>query len=250
MATAAYLAPMHTSHDPAAITPAPHLLLFDLDDTLCDYASARDIRLRRAFEQALDPDHGLNIDQLVAESVATHPHGADHFGEMLRTHGISDANVASSAATWYRTNRFHGLELFSDAVAVLNTLRAGLPSPQGRIGLITNGPADVQRAKVELLQVERHVDFVIISGEFGVWKPDPAIFAEALRLGDASAADAVFIGDSVEHDMAGARSAGIRSIWVNRAGRPWTNAAPPPDHQIRSLSDLSRLLGLNAEKGR
>jgi putative hydrolase of the HAD superfamily len=227
----------------------PHLLLFDLDDTLCDYASARDQRLRRAFHSALHaehPDHGIDMDQLVTDSVATHPHGADHFGELLQARGIRDAAVAHAAASWYRTNRFHGLELFTDAVPVLDLLRATLPQPHGRIGVITNGPAEVQRAKIELLQVARHVDFIIISGEFGVWKPDPAIFAEALRLGEAEAKEAVFIGDSVEHDMAGARSAGIRSIWVNRADRPWTDAAPPPDHQIQALSDLPRLLGLDS----
>lgn len=227
----------------------PHLMLFDLDDTLCDYASARDLRLRRAFHPALDAehaDHGIDMDQLVADSVARHPHGADHFGELLQTHGIRDAAVAHAAASWYRTNRFHGLELFPDAVPVLDRLRAALPHPRGRIGVITNGPAEVQRSKVELLNVARHVDFIIISGEFGVWKPDPGIFTEALRLGGATAGEAVFVGDSVEHDMAGARAAGIRSIWVNRAGRPWTAATPPPDHQIRVLSDLPRLFGLDS----
>lgn len=230
----------------AAITPRPHHLLFDLDDTLCDYASARDQRLRRAFEWALatrHPDHGIEMDRLVVESVAMHPHGTDHFEALLQARGLDDPEIAALAATWYRTNRFHGLELFTDAVPVLDTLRAALPQPHGRIGLITNGPAEVQRAKVELLQVARHVDFVIISGEFGAWKPDPAIFAEALRLGGASADDAIFIGDSVEHDMAGARAAGIRSIWVNRDSRPWPGAAPPPAYQIQSLSELPALLG-------
>ena len=225
------------------ITPSPHLLLFDLDDTLCDYASARDLRLRQAFERALQPDHGIDMDQLVADSVAAHPHGADHFGDLLQGRGIADSEIAAAAASWYRTNRFHGLELFTDAVPTLTRLRAALPQPHGRIGLITNGPAEVQRAKVELLQMAHHVDFVIISGEFGAWKPDPAIFAEALRLGGASANDAIFIGDSVEHDMAGARAAGIRSIWVNRASRPWTASDPVPNFQIRALSDLPGLLG-------
>lgn len=237
----------------SVITPAPHLLLFDLDDTLCDYAAARDSRLRRAFQQALhlrSPDHEIDMDQLVADSVAMHPHGADHFGELLQARGVHEAEIAAAAATWYRTNRFHGLDFFADAVPTLGRLRAALPKPHGRIGLITNGPADVQRAKVELLQIAQHVDFIVISGEFGVWKPDPAIFAEALRLGGASAGEAVFIGDSVEHDMAGARAAGIRAIWVNRANRSWTDAPPPPDHRIQALSDLPGLLGLDSSPDR
>lgn len=229
------------------ITPRPHLLLFDLDDTLCDYATARDTRLRLAFRHALagrsDARH-VDIDQLVADSIAIHPHGADHFGELLRQHGVNDPAIADTAAAWYRRHRFHGLTLFTDAESTLATLRSTLPTPHGRIGLVTNGPTEVQRAKIELLQVARLVDFVIISEEFGHWKPDIAIFAEALRLGRATAEEAIFIGDSVEHDMAGARATGIRSIWINRTGRAWPATEPPPDFQIAALSDLPQLLGV------
>ncbi len=228
------------------ITPRPRLLLFDLDDTLCDYATARDQRLRIAFHRALAQSsqaRRIDIDQLVIDSIAIHPHGAEHFGDLFRQHGVDDPVVAATATTWYRTHRFHGLRLFADAEATLATLRSSLPQPGGRIGLITNGPTEVQRAKIELLRIACLVDFIIISEEFGHWKPDLAIFAEALRLGGATAREAVFIGDSVEHDMAGARAAGIRSVWVNRTGRPWPAMEPPPDFQIAALSDLPRLLG-------
>lgn len=223
------------------MTAAIRLVLFDLDDTLCDYAGARDGRLRRAFAAAVERAPGLDLERLVAASVAIHPHGTEHFGELLVEHGVSDPAVAEAAATWYRTNRFHGLELFADAVAVLERLRTDVPSR--RIGLVTNGPSEVQRAKIDLLGVGRLVDFVVVSEEFGAWKPDPTIFAEALRLGKATAAEAVFVGDSAEHDIAGARAAGIRAIWVNRTGRPWMIDAPPPDHEVRSLDALHDLLG-------
>lgn len=66
------------------------------------------------------------------------------------------------------------------------------------------------------------VDAVLTSAEEGVAKPDPAIFARALtRAGDVAAADALHVGDSVEHDVAGARAAGIRAALV-------TGGAPPP----------------------
>ena len=103
-------------------------------------------------------------------------------------------------------------------------------------------PADVQRAKVELLGIEQLADFVLISGEFGVWKPDPGIFVEALRLGGTAAEDAIFIGDSAEHDIAGARALAIRTIWVNRTGQPWTHDEPPPDLEVASLTALLPLL--------
>ena len=83
---------------------------------------------------------------------------------------------------------------------------------------------------------------MIISGEFGVAKPDPAIFREALRLGSASADQALHVGDSLEFDVAGASAAGIRSAWVNRRGAARREGDPLPDHEIRTASEALRLI--------
>jgi len=234
----------------AVISPAPRLILFDLDDTLCDYGAARAERLRLAFsldlgsrpERAAPPTR-RDLERMIADSVAMHPHGADHFPELFQRHGIVDPTAAEAAMAWYRTNRFHGLALFADAVGALQAVRRVRPAPS--LGLVTNGPADVQRPKVELLGIAPLVDFVLVSGEFGAWKPDPAIFAEALRLGGAAAPEAIFVGDSAEHDIAGAQAAGIRAVWINRPGRPWTEPAPPPDDEVPDLATLLALLGVD-----
>lgn len=231
------------------IEPTPRLLLFDLDDTLCDYATARARRLRIAFNLDRFAEVGAtgrDIERMIADSLATQPHGTDHFPTLFSRHGIDDPRVADAAMTWYRDNRFHGLDLFADAAPTLAKLRLARDSSgrrvERRIGVVTNGPADVQRAKVELLGILDLVDFVVISGEFGAWKPDPAIFHEALRLGEATPEESVFIGDSAEHDMAGARAAGIRTIWMNRSGIVWNTAEPEPDQTVRNVAELVALL--------
>lgn len=232
---------------PRPIVPAPRLLLFDLDDTLCDYAAARALRLRIAF--GLDGAE-RDLERMIADSLAVQPHGVDHFPALFRRHGVADPAAAEAAMDWYRANRFHGLALFPDAAETLARVRrrrlASGELVERRIGVVTNGPADVQRAKVELLGVLDLVDFVLVSGEFGVWKPEPAIFEEALRLGDAEAAEAVFVGDSPEHDMAGARAAGLRSVWMNRTGALWSGGETAPDHEVRGLDELVALLGGDA----
>jgi len=79
------------------------------------------------------------------------------------------------------------------------------------------------------------VDAVVISAELGVAKPDPAIFRAALdRLG-AAADRALHVGDSVEHDVAGARAAGIEAVLVSRNG-----AAPPEG--VRTIASLGELV--------
>jgi HAD superfamily hydrolase (TIGR01549 family) len=221
---------------------APPLILFDLDDTLCDYSGARVGRLRGAFGDAFAAAgiDAIDLDAVVAESIAIHPHGSDHFADLLARHGVADEELAQAARRWYHQNRFLGLDLYPDARSVLDAVRL-LPGVRG-IGVITNGPADVQRAKLDLLDLWRAIDFAVISGELGIEKPDPRIFAEALRLGGRDAAEAVYIGDSPEFDIEGARSAAIPVVWMNRPAAPWPHDSPAPQHEIRELTELLDLL--------
>ena len=82
------------------ITPRPRLVLFDLDDTLCDYAGARVGRLRRAFGDALAQAPGggaVDLDRLVEESIELQPHGASHFGTMFARYGIDQPELVHVA---------------------------------------------------------------------------------------------------------------------------------------------------------
>jgi HAD superfamily hydrolase (TIGR01509 family) len=227
------------------ITPPPALVLFDLDDTLCDYANARLTRLRTAFALALNREadpKDATLAALIADSLEMHPHGTDHFPELFQQHGVGGEAEAVVAADWYRTHRLHSLALFADAIDTLTTVREAVP--QRRVGLVTNGPSDIQRAKIARLGVEAHVDFIIVSEEFGSWKPDPAIFTEALRLGRANPKETVFIGDSAEHDIAGAQATGLSTIWINPTHVPWPLESPGPDYDVVNLSGVRGLLGV------
>jgi len=62
------------------------------------------------------------------------------------------------------------------------------------------------------------LDGAISSAEAGARKPDPAIFAPALRLAGCSPQEAVHVGDTREEDVDAARAAGIRPLLVDREG--------------------------------
>jgi HAD superfamily hydrolase (TIGR01549 family) len=225
------------------ICPPPRLVLFDLDDTLCDYASARVGRLRRAFGEALarvpGGDH-VDLDKMVAESIKIQPHGSDHFGQMLSKYGAGRDDLVQRAKAWFHSNRFMGLALFPGAADLLDDLRALDPAPG--IGLITNGPTEVQEAKLDLLKIRGKIDFALISESFGAPKPDPKIFAAALEQGHATANEAVFIGDSPEYDIDGARRAGIRTVWMDHGRTPWPANLPRPDWTVHNIAELRTLL--------
>ncbi len=225
------------------IDPSPKLVLFDLDDTLANTSSARWFRLSTVFTRALErlshherPDPAV----LTAESLAENGNSTDHFPALLARHGVHDPAAAAEAQHWMLSNRFHGLSLFPGALETLVEIRNARPDRP--IGMITNGPEEFQAPKIELLGLEPYFDFIIISGVFGAHKPEPSIFAEALRLGGASADQTVYIGDSIENDMAGARASGILPIWMNRVGRAWTPATPQPELTITDLEQLPPIL--------
>ena len=75
-----------------------------------------------------------------------------------------------------------------------------------------------------------------LSALVGVSKPDPAIFAEALRRLDAPAAAALHVGDHPRNDLAGARAAGLAALLLDRAGAHAQDVAP--EDRIRSLAEL------------
>ncbi len=234
---------------PRPLDPIPRAILFDLDDTLCDYSSARDLRLRIALSRngAGEPVAWAEdvLREMIEVSISMHPHGTDHFEELLARYGVSDPAVARSAVRWYRDNRFHGLELFPGAIETLRAVRTVDARNDTRrpIGIITNGPTEVQRAKLDLLDLHQFVDVILISEDFGAAKPDPSIFREALNQMGVSPGEAVFVGDAAEFDIAGARSAGLPSIWINRRDERWNGPGPEPDRTVRQVTDVPNLVG-------
>ena len=229
----------------AALVPSPRLILFDLDDTLGDYSTARASRLRHAFTPHLAIDSPAAreraLQEMIERSIAISPHGTEHFPELFAAFGINQAEAAVTAADWYRRNRFHDLTLFPEAIEVIVAVRQ-LAEGQRHLGIVTNGPTAVQRDKVELLGLDRLVDFVVISGEVGIEKPDPRIFELALARAGTTADEAVVIGDAPEYDIAGARAAGIRSIWVNRRKQPWPIGEWEPTCVVHDLLSVLPLL--------
>jgi putative hydrolase of the HAD superfamily len=83
---------------------------------------------------------------------------------------------------------------------------------------------------------------VLISIEFGRRKPHPLIFNEALRRLGARPEEALFIGDSLSEDIAGAQSVGMDTAWVNRSGNAPREGAARPTYVISELGGVRGIL--------
>ena len=141
------------------------------------------------------------------------------------------AELAEKGFRVFREHR-NDVTLFDGATRVLGEL-----GKRHAIGAITNGNADVHHIGIGHL-----FDFVVTPAEAGAAKPAPAIFELALRQAGAPAQSVVHVGDDPLRDVAGAAAVGMRTVWMNPAGLPWSDAARP-DAEIRSLDTLPSVMG-------
>jgi putative hydrolase of the HAD superfamily len=83
------------------------------------------------------------------------------------------------------------------------------------------------------------LDAVVTSAEAGVRKPDRRIFESALTAVQCVPEQAIFVGDSLEIDIAGGRAAGIRSVLIDRSA---AGAEPGDTERIFTLDNLPALM--------
>ena len=126
--------------------------------------------------------------------------------------------------------------LYDDVTPALRELAARAI----RVGLISNSHRSLASFQ-QHFELHGLIAAAISSSEHGYLKPHPSIFESALTLLGVSAAEAVMVGDSLPHDIEGARRVGMRAVLVQRAAQP-PIAAPADVPIIHHLSELPPLL--------
>ena len=109
-----------------------------------------------------------------------------------------------------------------------------------RLGIVSNGSTTAQSSKIALLGLQPWFQTIVISEACGWRKPDPRIFAMALKALATEPCDTWFIGDHPANDIVGAAAAGLDAIWI---GDPdsWPGNLVRP---VRIIKELPELLGL------
>jgi len=186
--------------------------------------------LRRVFRSYVSKNFYLHRDMFREATV-----------EMLRELGF-EADPLHLAQHRESQWRLHGRDfrLRDGVVDTLTELRArGL-----RLGVVSNIDEDQLAHLGELAGLKRYFDWLLSSEEAGSCKPDGAIFAEALRRAGCAPAEALFVGDSLAQDIAGANRAGLRSVLLwHRPDRELPEAGIRPKHVIHAIGDLLELVG-------
>ena len=137
-------------------------------------------------------------------------------------------------------------EAFVDAidntqVAYEPGARTALTAAQaaGVTGIITNGPERRQREKVAAVSLAKRVETVVYAGDLPRRKPHVDPFERALADLGVPADRALYVGDSLTCDVAGAHNAGLQTAWLDDGDGP---GAYSPEFVIESLADLPALL--------
>ena len=144
----------------------------------------------------------------------------------------ADAAARDLYAAW---SACHYFTLYEEVPDVLRALHA-----EGfTIGLISNTQRPLKTFE-EHFALDGLFKVAISSSDHGYMKPHPSIFEEGLRRAGVAASQAVMVGDSVPHDIAGALRLGMRGVLVARSGL--SMGAPPEVPVIQSLRELRGLL--------
>ncbi len=109
-----------------------------------------------------------------------------------------------------------------------------------RVWIVSN--ADQVHALKTLEAQRLRVDGIVTSESARSYKPDAAIFRQALEATGWSPQRVMHVGDSLVHDVGGAQALGMRAVWVCRNTPPAQAAAIRPDHRIADLRGLLPLL--------
>lgn len=216
-------------------------ICFDLDDTLYEQIAP--------FKEALYPIHKVSKEKLREiyksfrirsnELFFRHQNKEISFEAMqigriqqaLNDHGIlirEEEAVSFQAA--YQKGQYE-IFLSETLVEILNYLK----SRDVRISLITNGPYEHQLKKIRSLGLGKWIEEkdMIISSAVGISKPDERIFHMVGESG-------LYVGDSYENDVIGAKKAGWEVIWLNKYGQQ--EADQYADFTVRDERELQSLL--------
>ena len=132
-------------------------------------------------------------------------------------------------------NQHHHFTLYEDVpLAVAWLQERGI-----KTGLISN-TARCLRTFQDHFELAGVFTVAVSSSAHGFMKPHPSIFKAALAQMGVGPTEAVMVGDSLLHDVIGARRAGMRGVLLARGAR--ARPSEPDFDVISSLAELPALL--------
>lgn len=210
-------------------------VIFDLDDTLLDFAACEINALKQGF---MSVQLNLAIAENWEQIWKTYEPISSMYWNRRQTDGLTrqqvmeysirdtlveldqDTNEVSTIGDVYWETFCHTAHPNPGAQEILEFLHRHLV-----LGLLSNGYTAAQRGRLKQTNWSRFFRSVVISDEVGVSKPDPRIFEIAIQQLGVAMNEALYVGDSLENDLVG----------TVRAGMDFCHYKPDPDAAAYSV---------------
>ena len=131
-------------------------------------------------------------------------------------------------------NRFFEIEVFPGVKEMLAELKK-----KYKLAVVANAITNVSRLALEKLDLAKYFDYIVLSRDLGVRKPDLEIFVYALRSMWIKGSETIHVGDSLTDDVQGGKNAGMKTVWI-KGDEETTNIHP--DFVISKITELPSLL--------
>ncbi|HFI2659419.1 HAD family hydrolase [Streptococcus suis] len=225
-------------------------LIFDVDDTLYDQIQPFERALERHTEVAREQIEPLYLSfrryaDEVFEATAIGKMSLKDSHIYRMKHALADFGYQVSDATALAIqidyDYFQGqIELSPVFPEIFSWCQA-----QGiAMGIITNGPYRHQLRKIRTMGLVNwfELEHVLISGQVGITKPNPAIFQLMEERLEMSGEDICYLGDSFENDVVGAKAANWKAIWFNHRKRIEPIAPYQADKVVTDWDELVEVI--------
>ena len=121
---------------------------------------------------------------------------------------------------------------FPDALPFLNKVK------QNHILCLTTGDYAPEKAKaLEKAGGASYFSYAFDKDHLGLKGHSSSYYNNAVMSTNSQLEDVIVIGDSLEHDIAAAKDAGLATVWVNRRGINISENLPKPDFQAGDLTE-------------
>lgn len=190
-------------------------VLFDFDETLQDRTAAFE-KYMDTFLKEFCPDIDEKEKEKRKEEMRVTGKGGyvnreEWYASLVKSWGWTDAPSSKVLANHYDTKFGDHNVIFPNSVLLLKELKR-----RGYItGVITNGPSILQNHKMDTSGLRPYCDIVVVSGDVGVHKPDPALFEYTADKLGLPTEECLYVGDHPVNDIQGALSAGMKAVRMN-----------------------------------
>lgn len=221
-------------------------LLFDLDNTILEFAASEHYALERTLHQvgiSLNPTNFSIYEKINRRCWDAFEEGtllqADlnetRFSQFLAALNLPTTN-ANELGNYY-------LEQLSEKAVFMDGAKALLEAhyQKYQLGIVTNGLKEVQRPKLEKHNLTHYFEIIVVSDEIGVSKPNADFFEYAFKEMKFPPKEKVLIiGDSLNSDIKGGFNFGIDTCWYNPTKKE-NGTSTKPTYEITHLNELTQL---------